>query len=306
MIILLLVQLAATRAAIENEDPIERRPRKMERDFSVSIQSLKSELKDTQNKLKTVQAELDSTKSTVSALNAELVATQTELMETRTGLQDTRTELFAVKMELVKSHSLVDESEREKDMSKLDKLQKRYHDGKEEDASFPYERNVSMASEPQKAGTRMIKRPNWSTRGRRVSDQHSHKAFSAQSTHQENALITHQTILFPRVILNEGSAYDNLTGVFTCPESGVYHFSVTIMSLRDDEVETELVVNGNQVMLNYAAGSLKHNQGTNSVVVRLDIGDKVWVRVNQNPVINTDGVISIYGQSWSTFTGFMI
>ncbi|OWF34487.1 Complement C1q tumor necrosis factor-related protein 6 [Mizuhopecten yessoensis] len=105
--------------------------------------------------------------------------------------------------------------------------------------------------------------------------------------------------------MNEGSAYSNLTGVFTCPKAGMYYFSVTIMVWGHDEFETELVHNGVNIMLNYAAGESHVNQATNSVVIRLNEGDKVWVRILENPGIN-NGNIRIYGGGWTTFTGFRI
>ncbi|XP_033741444.1 uncharacterized protein LOC117328156 [Pecten maximus] len=312
--LLLLVQVVGTLAVPDNEDSIEMRFRKMERDFSLSIKTLKSELKDTQDKLRYAQAEIEWTKSTVKAVNLELLATRTDLKETRIGLQQTQTELqktraelFATKSEFVKTHSMTEKNSAEdgKDIPGYESHRISEH-GKQHTASNSPER-LSLAPEPQSTWRRIAKQPNsLATRGRRVSDVNMKKAFSAQTSHHENSLVTHQTVLFPHVILNEGSAYDNLTGVFTCPEAGIYHFSVTIMVFRNDEIETELVVNGNQVMFNYAGGNQRHNQGTNAVLLHLDIGDRVWVRILENPVVNPDGAMRIHGYGWSTFTGFMI
>ncbi|XP_033741445.1 uncharacterized protein LOC117328157 [Pecten maximus] len=312
--ILLFVHIVGTLAVPDNEDSIEMRFRKMERDFSLSIKTLKSELKDTQDKLRYAQAEIEWTKSTVKAVNLELLATRTDLKETRIGLQQTqselqktRAELFATKSEFDKTHSTTDQIDGRFESEIPGSEEPRTGQQGKQDTKTHFPERKMLKPEPQSTWRRITKQfKRLTTRSRRVSGEHLEKAFSAQASNHENSLVTHQTVLFPRVILNEGSVYDNLTGVFTCPQSGVYHFSVTIMAFRNDEVETELVVNGNQVMVNYAAGNQRHNQGTNTVLLRLDIGDRVWVRINKNPSINTDGAIRIYGQSWSTFTGFMI
>ncbi|XP_069107912.1 heavy metal-binding protein HIP-like [Argopecten irradians] len=297
-LLLMFMKVAGTFAVSDNEDFFEMRLNKMEKDFFLSIQSLKSELIDTQDKLKNVQAELDSTKSIVMALGVELVGTQMVLKETRFDLRKTMTELIAIKSIAVDQiHPSKDSNEGEHDMEPDTR-----HTN--EDATS-YSRNQT-SYEPESLAARRIQPKRLSVQSRVVSAEHTWQAFSVQTSHHDESLITHQTVLFPRVILNEGSAYDNLTGVFTCPESGVYHFSVTIMTFFNGEVETELVVNGNQVMLNYAGGNLRYNQGTNSVLVRLDVGDRVWVRILNNPTINKDGAINIHGQSWSTFAGFLI
>ncbi|OWF44640.1 complement C1q-like protein 4 [Mizuhopecten yessoensis] len=130
-------------------------------------------------------------------------------------------------------------------------------------------------------------------------------AFSTQLGPEKNNLGVHQTLIFEGNVMNEGSAYSNLTGVFTCPKAGMYYFSVTIMVRAHDEFETELVHNGRNIMVNYAAGESQFKQATNSVVIRLNEGDKVWVRILENLGIN-NGNIRIYGGGWTTFTGFRI
>ncbi|OWF53199.1 heavy metal-binding protein HIP-like [Mizuhopecten yessoensis] len=129
-------------------------------------------------------------------------------------------------------------------------------------------------------------------------------AFSAQMRPSIDHLVIHQTIVFESVVLNEGGAYDNLTGVFTCPVEGVYYFSVSIMSWTDEDIETVLVVNGGRVVSNYAAGQQHFNVGSSSVVVRLKVGDKVWVHVV--PSLNNPPNIRMIGRGWTTYTGFMI
>ncbi|XP_060072080.1 uncharacterized protein LOC132551953 [Ylistrum balloti] len=266
--VLLSVHVACNLAVSQNDNSVELRLNEMERNFFSAIEYLKSELRDTKGKLQHVQSELSSAKSSLRDIHLELSDTRADLQTTRVGLQKTQSEL------------------------------QHYRNDQPLNSSEPN----ALAPEPQ---TRREINRLLSTRSRRVTSKQE-KAFSAQATGHSVSLVTHQTVMFPHVVLNEGAVYDNLTGVFTCPEPGVYYFSVTIMAFRDDEVETELVVNGYQMMINYAGGYQRHDQTTNSVVVRLNTGDRVWVRILQNPAVNTDGAIRIYGYAWSTFSGFML
>ena len=47
-------------------------------------------------------------------------------------------------------------------------------------------------------------------------------AFSAYLDHTLSNIGNDQTIEFNQIILNEGGDYDQRTGVFTCPQSGLY------------------------------------------------------------------------------------
>ena len=53
-------------------------------------------------------------------------------------------------------------------------------------------------------------------------------AFSAYLTDILSGLGVNHIILFDGITINEGSGYNQYTGVFTVPESGVYLFSTFI------------------------------------------------------------------------------
>ncbi|XP_033725748.1 uncharacterized protein LOC117315595 [Pecten maximus] len=320
------------------EDSLEMQLRKIERDFSMSIQSLKSELKDTQAKLQYVESELVSTKSTLKVVGLKLLVAETklkdtgsELKKTQSELEMTRTELSAIKSEFHKARFMSeifrDESEKEapesgiptpcvNDRQDTGSEQHTFSDesGKIAPVSGIQSRVIPLLSDGQTSSPNLqtawgSKTKNYrrlSSRGRRVPDEHMEKAFSAQMADHAQSLSSHQTVLFPHSILNEGAAYDNLTGIFTCPEAGVYHFSVTIMAFSNEQVETELVVNANLLMRNYAGGNQRYNQGSNSVMVHLNVGDRVWVRIMRSPGINNEGSTRVYGSVWSTFSGFKL
>ena len=47
-------------------------------------------------------------------------------------------------------------------------------------------------------------------------------AFSACLDHTLTNIQKNQKIVFNQLILNEGDGYDETTGVFTCPKTGLY------------------------------------------------------------------------------------
>ena len=53
-------------------------------------------------------------------------------------------------------------------------------------------------------------------------------AFSAYLDHTLTNVGQHETIIFNQVVLNEAEAYDTNSGIFTCPQDGVYLFSFFI------------------------------------------------------------------------------
>ncbi|KAL4237155.1 hypothetical protein ACF0H5_005535 [Mactra antiquata] len=107
-------------------------------------------------------------------------------------------------------------------------------------------------------------------------------AFTAYLSHDINPG-SKQTIKFDKVITNEGMAYNNHTGVFTCPEAGVYLFSFTLgergSHTGSDQIWAELMANsevvvGGAVETMHTAQDL---QGGNLAAIRLNLGDAVWV-----------------------------
>ena len=114
-----------------------------------------------------------------------------------------------------------------------------------------------------------------------------------------NNLNRHQPIIFESVKQNFGNAYDTQLGAFICPKSGLYFFSLTIMSHAGQALETKIVVNGSTIAYAYAGAATNLNTGTKSVIVPLQVGDRVWVEFNS-------GDNSIYGGANSVLTGFII
>ena len=113
-------------------------------------------------------------------------------------------------------------------------------------------------------------------------------------------LVAGQPIKFETVKQNFGNGYNPQLGMFSCPKSGIYFFTFTLMCYRGQETETKLVVNGVPVAYSYSSGTYSlYNTATQSVVVPLHPGDRVSVQFY-------DRHNALYGDEWSTFTGFMI
>ena len=135
---------------------------------------------------------------------------------------------------------------------------------------------------------------------KRVDELGSIVAFHAEMGPHKSNLTPGQTIKFETVKQNYGNAYDPQTGIFICPKSGLYFFTFTILADTGKEVETKLVLNGSPIAYSYSAGPALHgNAGSKSVITPLHPGDKVWLEFHAYDN-------SIYGNAWSTLTGYII
>ncbi|XP_063427138.1 uncharacterized protein LOC134710679 [Mytilus trossulus] len=123
-------------------------------------------------------------------------------------------------------------------------------------------------------------------------------------THKEHLAI-HQTIIFENVQTNEGFGYNSSSGVFKASVSGLYYFSVVIMSHATEDIETEIVKNGFPIASTYSGDSTTWNAGTQSTVLHLNVGDSVYIRIYNNPTVN-DGNVRVFGYGWSSFSGVRI
>jgi hypothetical protein len=89
------------------------------------------------------------------------------------------------------------------------------------------------------------------------------------------------TIIFDHVITNIGDGYDNTTGVFTVPTTGLYVFPWTIETYGQ-LTEGALLINGKQEGLSKAhQKSSNYDTTTSFVVLNLTVNDRVWVKVNR-------------------------
>ncbi|XP_052227967.1 caprin-2-like [Dreissena polymorpha] len=126
-------------------------------------------------------------------------------------------------------------------------------------------------------------------------------AFTAMRVPNQQHIGINQDIIFDRILTNEGGGYHPNHGVFTAPQSGVYVISSTILTWMNGEVHAAIVHNGNAVAHIYGHGDNgRHDQGSQTVVIWLNVGDEVAVQNVENPDNN------IWGDLYSSFSGYLV
>ena len=92
-----------------------------------------------------------------------------------------------------------------------------------------------------------------------------------------------QTLVFPHIITNVGGGYNGNTGVFTAPRDGVYVFFCKITG-RDNsgEMRFEFILNGSAKThhLVYGRSAHPYRTSSNSIVLQLTHGDRVWIKMS--------------------------
>ena len=125
-----------------------------------------------------------------------------------------------------------------------------------------------------------------------------------QSTLTKNLqnLKYHETVIYDKVTLNEGKAFNKDTGKFTATVEGVYAFSWTTLSSPGKYFLTEIVHNGNAMALSQCDGRGQSGwpSSSNQVNIKMKKGDQVWIRT-----YTTNGQYA-YGRNMCSFSGFKI
>ena len=106
----------------------------------------------------------------------------------------------------------------------------------------------------------------------------------------------------PHIGTNNGNAYDEYRGIFTCPQSGTYVFMATLLVGFGNKFEAEIVRNGNSFADMYGKDDHNWAPTSTSAVINLSVGDRVWLRVHSN--YHDSG--ATLDDSFSSFSGFCI
>lgn len=104
--------------------------------------------------------------------------------------------------------------------------------------------------------------------------------FTAYLDHNVNHLGIDQSIVFNNILFNDGGAYHNSSGIFTCPVTGVYMFFFEVGSGSRHQIVAKLVVNGSNTVDGIADSEYHDNheaQGSNMAILKLSAGTRVWV-----------------------------
>ncbi|KAK2881582.1 hypothetical protein Q8A67_018850 [Cirrhinus molitorella] len=108
-------------------------------------------------------------------------------------------------------------------------------------------------------------------------------------------------VRFDKVFYNGENHYDIVTSKFNCTYSGVYVFSYQI-TVRNKPLRASLVVNGvRKVRSRDTLQGQDIDQASNLVILKLDVGDQVWVETLRD----WNGVYSS-SEDDSTFSGFLL
>ena len=114
---------------------------------------------------------------------------------------------------------------------------------------------------------------------------------------------SNSTITYDFFPLNRGGDLDQASGVYTCPRSGLYLFSATLVSddrgdfLYEDFLYS-VMRNGEAVVSGVCH---YYNQGGNVALVECEEGDEVWVETHSD--------ITLFGEpgtNYACFTGAQI
>ncbi|XP_051747950.1 uncharacterized protein LOC127511224 isoform X9 [Ctenopharyngodon idella] len=108
-------------------------------------------------------------------------------------------------------------------------------------------------------------------------------AFSASMMQSGSGYIgpftTEITLTYRNVFTNIGNAYNPITGVFTAPLKGAYMFRISVYGIAPTSATAAIFKNGKQVVIAHAYLPQNDLNSSNGVVLILEVGDVVYVRL---------------------------
>ncbi|XDV25878.1 hypothetical protein PO909_029710 [Leuciscus waleckii] len=108
------------------------------------------------------------------------------------------------------------------------------------------------------------------------------------------------TLTYRNVFTNIGNAYNPITGVFTAPLKGAYMFRVSVFGHGPTTATADIFKNGKLMVAAHAHQPEEGLNSSNGVVLILEVGDVVYVRLWPNTRIFDDQ----YNRN--TFSGFLL
>ncbi|XP_078283346.1 complement C1q tumor necrosis factor-related protein 3-like [Rhinoraja longicauda] len=105
-----------------------------------------------------------------------------------------------------------------------------------------------------------------------------------------------ESILFDKVNVNIENAYNQSTGKFKTPVNGIYFFSFSSLPYKDAETDVVLMKNGKTVRNIHSSLTCFSSQlAVQNAILKLKIGDSVWVKLENGKLWSRDGSISFLG-----------
>ncbi|XDV25901.1 hypothetical protein PO909_029728 [Leuciscus waleckii] len=111
---------------------------------------------------------------------------------------------------------------------------------------------------------------------------------------------TEITLTYRNVFTNIGNAYNPVTGVFTAPLKGAYMFRVSVFGIGPTPATANIYKNGKLMVAARAYLPQNDLNSSNGVVLILEVGDVVYVRLSSGRRIFDDQ----YNRN--TFSGFLL
>ncbi|XP_072326273.1 complement C1q tumor necrosis factor-related protein 3-like [Scyliorhinus torazame] len=105
--------------------------------------------------------------------------------------------------------------------------------------------------------------------------------FHANVSDGRNPSAPQSYVIYDSVILNKGSAYCPLTGVFSAPLAGTYSFTYSLIGgTSSNNTSVYLMRNGSrQSYIHSILGGEQAQTGSMTTILSLDKGDQVWVEL---------------------------
>ncbi|XP_026183596.1 C1q-related factor-like [Mastacembelus armatus] len=112
---------------------------------------------------------------------------------------------------------------------------------------------------------------------------------------------TDTTLIYKKVLINIGNAYNQYTGIFTAPVTGVYYFTFFYHSGGSKRTSLSLIKNDQFVTMTYDHQTSHDgaDNGGNAAFVQLQEGEQVFVRLGADTHVWSTSNIS-------TFSGFLV
>lgn len=104
-------------------------------------------------------------------------------------------------------------------------------------------------------------------------------------------------VTFDRVHSNSGSSFNMETSEFKAKVNGTYVFFVHVMSLPDADAYAWVMHNDHHQLPVFGDSKAGYGSGSNSMIVELAEGDRVWVKLSKD-----SGLLNDY----TTFSGYLL
>lgn len=111
---------------------------------------------------------------------------------------------------------------------------------------------------------------------------------------------TETPLVYTRVFTNIGGAYNPITGIFTAPVKGVYYFRFTAFNNKKNEWMAVNLYHDSQRILHNSEIALGHTLFSNALILQLEQGGLVHMRLQQGCGLYDDG------STLNTFSGFLL